>query len=106
MDSVQLSSVEAAYFKVKGIDIFRFKAYFEKTNGLAEVWVVLSEFFVNLPFMLLNLVVMLFSVAIKLFETLDIYNTYKVLAYNVSKDLWFRLNGTGNYTNSCLFIHI
>lgn len=106
MNTEQLAHLEAAYAKLKGIDLFRFKAYFEKTGDIsaANLWVGLSELLVNLPFMLLNLLVLLFSMVFDFFSTIDVYNSYKQVAYTVSKDIWLKLNGSGNYNNSAVYL--
>lgn len=96
------------YNKVSGVSIFDLKAYIEPTASLniSAVWKILTEIFVNGPFMILDLIVGFISLILRFFESFDLYDAYKNTVYDTSKNLWNGLAGSGNYTNSILYVVI
>lgn len=96
------------YNKVSGVSIFDLKAYIEPTASLniSAVWKILTEIFVNGPFMILDLIVGFISLILRFFESFDLYDAYKNTVYDTSKNLWNGLAGSGNYTNSILYLVI
>ncbi|MDV5987570.1 hypothetical protein KB575_00610 [Streptococcus canis] len=106
MEPETINYVVSAYNKIKGINIFNFKAYFEKTAdvNISNMWVMLSEILVNLPLAILNLIVGIFSLIFNLFEKINIYETYRQIAYDTSKGLWKNFVYGFNGTDSLLYI--
>lgn len=96
------------YNKISGVSIFDLKAYIEPTASLniSAVWKILTEIFVNGPFMILDLIVGFISLILRFFESFDLYDAYKNTVYDTSKNLWNGLAGSGNYTNSILYVVI
>lgn len=95
------------YNKVSGVSIFDLKAYMEETNSvMTNVYSILTEVFVNGPFMILDLIVGFISLILRFFESFDLYDAYKNTVYDTSKNLWNGLAGSGNYTNSILYLVI
>lgn len=95
------------YNKVSGVSIFDLKAYMEETNSvMTNVYSILTEVFVNGPFMILDLIVGFISLILRFFESFDLYDAYKNTVYDTSKNLWNGLAGSGNYTNSILYVVI
>ncbi|RRD31506.1 hypothetical protein EII38_04580 [Streptococcus minor] len=92
--------------KLQGIDLFLFKAYFEKTESFETGAVVLlSEILVNLPFGIVNLIVLFFSTIMKALEEFSVYEVYKKSVYDFSEGIWNRLAGSnaGVANNSILY---
>ena len=94
--------------KLKGIDLFLFKAYIEPTHDMSAatgVWKLLTEMFVNLFFALVNMIVFFFSTIMKALEEFSAYDLYRKQVYDFSKTIWGRLVGSGSgvANNSIIF---
>ncbi|HEM3611548.1 TPA: hypothetical protein U1C24_000626 [Streptococcus suis] len=81
--------------KLKGVDIFSFRAYIEPTDGFdTGVWAILTDIFVNFLFAILNVIVLVFSTIINILESFSIYDLYKKIVYDASLELWKELVGS------------
>ncbi|MGT2888368.1 hypothetical protein N1496_07330 [Streptococcus didelphis] len=109
MDKINDTLIASTFQKVKDVDIFSLKAYMEQTNEMSvgtELQVTLTHIFVNFPFFLLNLIVGFFSIILRFFENFSLYDAYKQTVFNTSKNLWQNISGSGNYSNSLLYLLI
>ncbi|WP_288588881.1 hypothetical protein [uncultured Streptococcus sp.] len=108
MNSDTTSILVNLYNNVSGVPIFDLRAYIEPTARLniTGVWNILTMILVNGPFFILNLIVGFISLILRFFENFDLYDAYKNTVYNTSKTLWNGLTGSGNYTNSLLYLVI
>ncbi|HEM3643514.1 TPA: hypothetical protein U1C30_000339 [Streptococcus suis] len=81
--------------KLKGVDVFSFRAYIEPTDGFdTGVWAILTDIFVNFLFAILNVIVLVFSTIINILESFSIYDLYKKIVYDASLELWKELVGS------------
>lgn len=89
-------SVQKAFEKLKGVDIFSLKSYLEKTAELNVTAIIkmVNEIIVNFGFFILNVVVGFFSLTIRLLEKVDLYGSYKKYVYKASLSIWHGFTGS------------